>query len=327
MPKGAARPTWLKWLYSSPGCPGAPAFVVTPKLQIYRRRGRPLAIAMAAGIGRTTLKRWKKDAEMRTLPEEAVQAASQGKQADSEAFRQLSPATREALTRYASFTTLAGRCRPRPAPQEEDDAVAIIPSWVGSEQRRADDLKVGQALRGDLDCKRPYEKVKYRRQYGLIEGNLFIIPPDMHAFHKVAVEEWAKRKISGLENLPGFDDWFAAWVSPQERKPRGRRHVVTTTPAAPAQQTNGSGADGHATQQARSVPPELPPAAGQPGRPAKNAELVAYARELKASDPHIRNKEVLKRCRGRFPDHPIFQAEKPGQALRSALYYAGSKDQ
>jgi hypothetical protein len=219
--------------------------VVIPKLQAYRRRGTWKAVAKAARLRLTTVKGWRNDPALRKRLEEAVEAARQGKKADSEAFRRLSTRKQEGMIRYGQCATKAARCR--------DKTVDIDTTEIDHQLHEADARGVGQALREYLDHKGPYKKVKYRRHHGLIEGNLFIIPPDMYAFHEVAVKEWAKQEISGLEYLPGFDAWFAAWVTPVHRKQRARTPanaiLKVSGSAAPRPQTNGSGADGHDGQE------------------------------------------------------------------------------
>jgi hypothetical protein len=55
------------------------------------------------------------------------------------------------------------------------------------------------------------------------------------------------------------------------------------------------------------------------GRPEVNQEIVAYALAAKAANPRLRGKELLKQCRERFPNHPIFESQKPAAALRAAM--------
>lgn len=64
---------------------------------------------------------------------------------------------------------------------------------------------------------------------------------------------------------------------------------------------------------------------GAVGRPAENADLVAFALNLLNSDPKLRNKDVLKRWREQDPNHPIFENTNPQAALRAALSRERSK--
>lgn len=61
------------------------------------------------------------------------------------------------------------------------------------------------------------------------------------------------------------------------------------------------------------------------GRPDQNADLVNYAFRLLDENENLRNKDILQKCRAEFPDHPIFKAKSPQQALRSAMYHTRKK--
>jgi hypothetical protein len=207
VPSGKQRLEWLRWWYSSKGHRHAPAFVVTPKLQAYRKRGSVPAIARAAQLDRKTVKRWRRDPVTWKLVEEAVEAARQGKlEAESAEFCGLPENTRDSMMRYARKATRAARCA--------DSDVQLLIATLDEQLRQAQARGVGQVLRDYLDRRPPYNAVRYRRQFGLIEGGLFVLPKPMDDFHAASVKEWSRQRISPLEEIPGFWHLFEAWVTP-----------------------------------------------------------------------------------------------------------------
>lgn len=61
----------------------------------------------------------------------------------------------------------------------------------------------------------------------------------------------------------------------------------------------------------------------KPGRPDQNADVVGYAFKLLEEQPDIKNKELFRLCKDKFPGHRIFtKAKNPRNAFRAALYNA-----
>jgi hypothetical protein len=219
LPNGPARLPWLLWLYKSPGPWHAPSFVVTPDLQKYRQFGSVKTIAKAVGLSRA-VKRWKKNPGRWRLVKEAIEAARLGKPAaDSEEFRRLDPGTRERITRYAKAATKVARCK----------AAGICTVDFDKRLREAEQRGVRDALVDYLESRGVYRDTKYRRQKGLIVGNLFVAPPALWDFHNRAVKEWKRQKLGELEHLPGFHEWFATWVTPAVGKRPGGVQARQTT--------------------------------------------------------------------------------------------------
>jgi hypothetical protein len=111
---------------------------------------------------------------------------------------------KECMCRFAKAATTAARCK---------DA-GLTTKELYRQIQEAEAKGCRQDLLQFLDSKGPYKAINFRRQRGLINGKLFILPPAMSAFHKVAVEEWHRQNIGQLEKLPGFDAWFADWATP-----------------------------------------------------------------------------------------------------------------
>jgi hypothetical protein len=222
IPVGQDRSAWLLWLYSSKGYRRAPAFVVVPKLQAYRRRGSAKAIRKAARLNERTVRAWRRDPMMWAILEEVIDAARRGGNPNSEAFRSLSAATQEAMRRYAASTTRTARCKAAGLHTVEFDTL----------RREAEDRGVNKELQDFLDYRGNFQEIKLRRKLGLLNGKLFVPSDEFCTFHERAAEEWVRQGIAPLVQLPGFDAWFLAWVTPAD--PRGRRRAlaaaVATTP-------------------------------------------------------------------------------------------------
>ncbi len=61
----------------------------------------------------------------------------------------------------------------------------------------------------------------------------------------------------------------------------------------------------------------------KPGRPEQNAEVVEYAFGLLEDRPDLKNKELFRLCKEKFPDHGLFnKSKRPQDAFRAALYNA-----
>jgi hypothetical protein len=170
------------------------------------------------------------------------------------------------MNRYAKLATKAARCRD----------VDLLTAEFDRQVREADARGVKQDLLDYLDYKEPYDGINFRRQYGLINGRLFITSADMCAFHEAAVKERAKQKISELEHLPGFDAWFAAWVTPQKQNAHGRAQVDGVAEEV-LERREPAGMQ-HSTPQAAAPSPILAGAAqgGQRGRRPSKATLAVY---------------------------------------------------
>src|SRR5262249_3711733 len=110
IPDGPDRLAWLIWLYRDAGYRRAPAFVVLPGLQAYRRRGTVMAIAEAAKVSLAAVRGWLRKPELKKLLREAILCARKGKQPASEDFKQLDPRMRECMCKYAKAATKAARC-------------------------------------------------------------------------------------------------------------------------------------------------------------------------------------------------------------------------
>lgn len=218
IPGGEARLPWLLWLYRRKGYRHAPAFVVTPKLQVYRRRGTVKAIINAAKLRKETVLSWRRDQAIRNLLEEAIQAARQGGKAGSEEFRRLPPHTQAGMHRYAALSTKAARCRD----EQWGEGVGPTTGELDTLLREANEQGVKQDLLDYLEYEGAYGGIASRRQRGLLNGKLFVATQALCDFHERAVKEWSKQRISELEQLPGFDNWFLSWVVPQKGNLRGR---------------------------------------------------------------------------------------------------------
>jgi hypothetical protein len=269
IPNGPERLAWLKWLYGSEGYRRAPAFVVTPELQVYRRRGSVAATAKAANVSLPTMKRWKNDPALWKLLREAVRAARHGKEPDSDDFQALDPRTKECMRRYARASTTAARCK---------DA-GIAHRELNRLLREADARGVKPDLLDYLNNRGPYRSANFATQCGLVHGKLFILTPAMRAFHEEAVKEWVEQKITELERLPGFDEWFVAWVTPALEKPRGQ--VPTGDGSGDARETRG----GTGNQQAKPDGAAIKPAAARGGRQPENSEAEGRQGRRSTSGP------------------------------------------
>jgi hypothetical protein len=264
IPAGTDRVAWLKWLYSSKGYWRAPTFVVVPKLQAYRRKGAAKAIRKAARLNERTVAGWRRDPKTWALLAEVIQAARSGGKPKSEGFRNLGPAAQEAMRRYAVATTRTARCK----------AVSLSPVDFDRLRREAEARGVGRELEDYLDYRDRYEDVRLRRKLGIIDGGLFIPSEELCNFHEQATREWTRQNVAPLEQLPGFDAWFATWVMPLD--PRGKRPPavldVPTRPTSTRQSSN------------RTVAPpivetreEARPTVKQRGRPPSKETAEVYA--------------------------------------------------
>lgn len=240
VPGGPDRLAWLRWLYGSDGYLRAPAYVVSPELQAYRRRGTQRAIAGAAEVSLAAVAHWMREPTMKKALYEAIRAARKQTVPCSDQFNNIDRRARECMIRYAKSAISTARCA--------DESVQLAPNTLYRHMRVADSRGVKQELLDYLNYKGPYKAVHLRRQQGLVNGKLFVIPEAMCAFHKAAVKEWGKQRIAELAGLPGFDSWFSAWVTPKKEEssdpaPRftsppsgGRRsrspHVAATLTAA-----------------------------------------------------------------------------------------------
>jgi hypothetical protein len=103
IPDGPDRLARLKWLYSEVGYRRAPAFVVLPESQAYRRRGTVMAIAAAAGVSLAAVRGWLRNPALKKLLHEAIRAARKGRVPNSEEFNQLDPRMRECKSKYSNM--------------------------------------------------------------------------------------------------------------------------------------------------------------------------------------------------------------------------------
>jgi hypothetical protein len=215
LPDGTDRLAWLKWLYRDACYRHTPAFVVLPGLQAYRRRGTVEATAQAADISLSTVMGWLRKPALKKLLREAVLAARKRKTPQSKEFNQLDPRMRECMLKYAEASTKAAQCRD----------VGIKTQWLDEQLQEAAGRSVKEELLQYLNFKGPYKAINLRKQYGLINGKLFIIPPAMCCFHDAAVREWSRQNLSELEDIPGFESWFVTWTTPALRE----KHHATRT--------------------------------------------------------------------------------------------------
>jgi hypothetical protein len=165
-----------------------------------------MAIAEAAHVSLGAVRGWLRKPELKSLLREAVLAARKGKSPESDGFKQLDRRMRECMLLYAKASTKAARCK--------DENVDIKPQQLDQLLQEAAGRGVKEDLLQYLNYKGPYRAISFRKQHGLINGKLFVIPPAMCRFHDVAVKEWHRQNLAELERLPGFDAWFAAWVTP-----------------------------------------------------------------------------------------------------------------
>jgi hypothetical protein len=251
IPEGPDRLPWLKWLYRDAGYRRAPAFVVLPELQAYRRRGTVRAIANAAGVSLSAVRGWLRKPALKKILREAVRAARKGRAPNSEEFKQLDRRMRECMCQYAKAATKAARCR--------DKSVGIKTQWLDQQLQEAAGRGVKEELLQYLNYKGPYKAINLRKQYGLINGKLFIIPPAMCPFHDAAVKEWHRQNLVELEYLPGFDAWFLAWATPavhHQGKNGAHRNLASVE-----EQQNGAGNSVLGVEQADATAngPGIPP--------------------------------------------------------------------
>jgi hypothetical protein len=211
VPDGDDRLAWLKWLYSNSSYRRAPAYIVTPELQDYRRRCSMMGTAALAGVSLAAVNGWRRDPVERKLLREAMNAARKQREPSSLAFMTLDRRMRVCMCRYAKSSTQSARCKGIFEPKEFYRLV-----------RLAEDRGVKRDLTDYLSYKGDYKAISLRKQQGLINGKLFVLPEPMRAFHEAAVKEWTKQKIAELEQVAGFWEWFVAWVTPTKAEPQSR---------------------------------------------------------------------------------------------------------
>jgi hypothetical protein len=214
IPEGALRLVWLSWLFGSEGYRSAPAFIIGPKLQEYRRQGK-LSVVAAESVGNWNVKRWKGNPDTKTLLVEAVKAVAMGRMPMSQGFAALPPQTRTNMIKLAEAATKRKRCT------RSGLRVADL-SLLLSEANERDAKK---ALLAYLNNRKPYRSLRPNK-IGFISDGLFIASHAFCDFHNRAVELWAQHRVGELSGLAGFDDWFLACVTPLKE---GKRRKVPTS--------------------------------------------------------------------------------------------------
>jgi hypothetical protein len=218
----------LKWLYGWRAPEGA--FVVPESIRQLRSESSLDQVCEAAGVSKTTVCQWRRQQLMKEALEEIVQIVNEGGAIETPTKAAFWSTTRfrrpdeikSKMFAYAQAATFEACCeRAFETPSERAD----------SPERRRKAVARFKAIERDADrlgYKEEFDKfMKYEGDYEAprksgAAKSFFVPTPAMVAFREAADNAMKEQGAFSLGSLPGFDKWFADWVTPRQFK--GRRH-------------------------------------------------------------------------------------------------------
>jgi hypothetical protein len=255
----------------------------------------------------------------------------------------LNPKTQECVTKISDAARITA-CLER---------AGINPSNYYVERKRAEQLGVMKAFDEYIGWSVPLPEGP--PPFGTLAPHFYVPRPNVLAFREAALETRRKLAEDGQRNpyvnrLPGYLQWLWSWTVPPSRKGVGRilpsageiaasesgRHncqngnvtfknvIVENLTAKTFNNTGGQKENSPAARFDSADPDRVANHIGNvspadPGRQPTNDDVVTFFLDLRKKNPKLRAKEILKQFKAQVPDHPIFKAKNPAEALRVAI--------